>query len=221
VSDSLSQELLASELREVVVLLERYLSPLNVRAMLGRALRERNVTAERFRRSDLPKITPNLQRGLGLFLSGTERAQALRELSDLCERNAPRSAPAPSRMSITSEADISTVRNEARRMCELAGTTSFTLQKVTTIVSELARNIVSYANRGELEITLQHGRERRISITASDRGPGIPNLDVIMSGRYRSKTGLGRGLLGTKRLADQFDIETGASGTTIKAEVAL
>lgn len=219
-SDSLSQELLASELREVVTLLERYLSPLNVRAMLGRALRERNVTADRFRRSDLPKITPNLQRGLGLFLSGTERDQALRELNDLCERNAPRSQ-APSRMSITSEADISTVRNEARRMCELAGTTSFTLQKVTTIVSELARNIVSYANRGELEITLQQGRERRISITASDHGPGIPNLDVIMSGRYRSKTGLGRGLLGTKRLADQFAIETGASGTTIKAEVAL
>jgi len=221
VSDSLSQELLASELREVVSLLERYLSPLNVRAMLGRALRERNVSAERFRRSDLPKITPNLQRGLGLFLSGTDRALALRELNDLCERNAPRSAQPPSRMSITSEADISTVRNEARRMCELAGTTSFTLQKVTTIVSELARNIVSYANRGELEITLQQGRERRISITASDQGPGIPNLDVIMSGRYRSKTGLGRGLLGTKRLADQFDIETGSSGTTIKAEVAL
>lgn len=201
-------------------MLERYLSPLNVRAMLGRALRERNVTAERFRRSDLPKISPNLQRGLGLFLSGTERAQALRELSDLCERNAPRSQ-APSRMIINSEADISTVRNEARRMCELAGTTSFTLQKVTTIVSELARNIVSYANRGELEITLQQGRDRRISITASDQGPGIPNLDLIMSGRYRSKTGLGRGLLGTKRLADQFDIATGSSGTTIKAEVTL
>jgi serine/threonine-protein kinase RsbT len=212
--------LLALELREVVVLLERYLSPLNVRAMLGRALRERNVSAERFRRSDLPKITPNLQRGIGLFLSGTDRAQALRELSDLCERNMPR-APAPSRMTLTSEADISTVRNEARRMCELAGTTSFTLQKVTTIVSELARNIVSYAQRGELEITLQQGRDRRITIMASDEGPGIPNLEHILSGRYRSKTGLGRGLLGTKRLADQFAIETGAAGTIIKAEVTL
>lgn len=220
-SDSLGQELLASDLREVVTLLERYLSPLNVRSMLGRALRERNLAAERFRRGDLPKITPNLQRGLGLFLSGTERAQALRELSDLCERNAAHSPQAPSRMNITSEADISTVRNEARRMCELAATNSFTRQKVTTIASELARNIVSYATRGELEISLQQNRGRRISIVASDQGPGIPNLDVIMSGRYRSKTGLGRGLLGTKQLADEFDVDTGASGTTIRVEVAL
>jgi serine/threonine-protein kinase RsbT len=106
-------------------------------------------------------------------------------------------------------------------MCELAATNSFTRQKVTTIASELARNIVSYATRGELEISLQQNRGRRISIVASDQGPGIPNLDVIMSGRYRSKTGLGRGLLGTKQLADEFDVDTGASGTTIRVEVAL
>lgn len=225
-SDVLSQELLADELREVVVLLERYLSPLNVRAMLGRALRERNVQADRFQPSDLTKISPNLQRGLGLFLSGSERSKALKELSALCElserggaRNTPRLPP--SRVVIETEEDISRARHEARRLCELTGTTSLMLQKVTTIVSELARNIVSYATRGEVEIVVQMVPTRRISITASDNGPGIPNLQEILAGRYRSKTGLGRGLLGTKRLADDFDVVTGGMGTVVRVEVAL
>ena len=222
-SDLLSQELLTNELREVVVFLERYLSPLNVRAMLSRALRERNVAADRFRRADLAKIMPNLQRGLGLFLSGAERTKALKELTTLGERNGPHSTPrlSPSRLSIDSEEDISRARSEARRLCELSGTDSFLLQKVTTIVSELARNIVSYATRGEVEIAVQTTPRHRISITASDNGPGIPNLNEILSGTYRSKTGLGRGLLGTKRLADEFDVVTGGMGTVVRVEVAL
>jgi serine/threonine-protein kinase RsbT len=226
VSDLLSQELLANELRDIVAFLERYLSPLNVRAMLSRALRERNVSADRFQPSDLSKISPNLQRGLGLFLTGSERNKALKELGELCElserggaRNTPRLAP--SRVSIDSEEDISRARHEARRLCELTGTTSLMLQKVTTIVSELARNIVSYATSGEVEITVQTTPTRRISITASDNGPGIPNLPEILAGRYRSKTGLGRGLLGTKRLADDFDVVTGGMGTVVRVEVAL
>jgi serine/threonine-protein kinase RsbT len=61
----------------------------------------------------------------------------------------------------------------------------------------------------------------RLVIIASDAGPGIPNLDEIMSGRYRSRTGLGAGLLGTKRLVDNFELQTGPSGTHIEVEVAL
>jgi serine/threonine-protein kinase RsbT len=93
---------------------------------------------------------------------------------------------------------------------------------VTTIVSELARNIVSYTAGGKIELVWKQEREQqRIVICATDRGPGIANLAHVLSGEYRSKTGLGRGLVGTKRLADSFDIATSSKGTHILAEVRL
>jgi serine/threonine-protein kinase RsbT len=58
-------------------------------------------------------------------------------------------------------------------------------------------------------------------VRATDQGPGIPNLNEVLSGRYRSKTGLGKGLIGVKRLATRFTIHTDASGTHIEAEVRL
>lgn len=213
------EPILGRDLQEVASLLERFLSPLNARAMLHRALRERNLSAEQFRRADMRSINPLLRRGIGLFLNGSDRTTALRELNELCERSSP---PAePYRAAIRTERDISTVRSEARSMCEQAEASGFTVQKVTTIVSELARNIISYAKEGNLEIALLDRPRRRICIEAVDSGPGIPHLSVVLSGQYRSKTGLGRGLLGTKRLSDDFNIVTGASGTRVTVEVLL
>lgn len=208
-----------NELDDIRALLERYLSPLIARPMLQKALRERNLTPERFRTSDAYKIAPALQRGMTLFVSEADRDRAVRELSEFCGRN--QTAAEPCQITIRSENDISIVRNEARRICEEVGAGSYTVQKVTTIVSELARNIVSYAERGTLEIVPTNANGRRIILRAADSGPGIPNLEHVLSGRYKSKTGLGRGLLGTKRLADHFDVATGASGTLVVAEVLL
>jgi serine/threonine-protein kinase RsbT len=207
------------ELDDIRALLERYISPMIARSMLQRALRDRNITPERYRSGDAHKIGPLLARGISLFASDMDRDRALRELGELVERNQPTAASL--HITLTSENDISVVRNEARRLCEEMGAGSYTIQKVTTIVSELARNIVSYASTGSVEIVPVTHNGRRIILRAEDSGPGIPNLDVIMSGRYRSKTGLGRGLLGTKRLADNFDIATGAAGTRIVVEVLV
>jgi serine/threonine-protein kinase RsbT len=199
--------------------LERYLSPMIARSMLQRAMRERNLLPERFGRADVYKIAPLIRRGLVLFVSEHERAEALAELDALCEQARP--TVAACHVNITSENDISVVRNEARRLCEDVGAETYTIQKVTTIVSELARNIVNYANRGKLELVPIQDADRRIVVRASDEGSGIPNLELVLSGRYRSKTGLGRGLLGTKRLADRFDVKTGPTGTLVVAEVVL
>jgi serine/threonine-protein kinase RsbT len=208
-----------NELDDIRALLERYLSPLIARPMLQKALRERNLTPERFKDGDAHKLGPSLVRGMSLFVSEDDRDRAVRELTELCERSQPNAEPCQIR--INSENDISVVRNEARRICEEVGAGSYTIQKVTTIVSELARNIVSYATRGTLEIVPVTGQGRRIILRASDSGPGIPNLDLVLSGRYRSKTGLGRGLLGTKRLSDRFDVATSGTGTLVVAEVLL
>jgi serine/threonine-protein kinase RsbT len=208
-----------NELDDIRALLERFLAPMIARPMLQKALRERNLTAERFKDGDAYKIFPLLQRGLSLFAAEHERDRAVRALEELCERNQPGAEPC--QINIYTENDISVVRNEARRICEEVGAGSYTIQKVTTIVSELARNIVSYAKSGTLQIEPITGQGRRIILRAADNGPGIPNLELVLSGRYRSKTGLGRGLLGTKRLADHFDVATGATGTTVVAEVLL
>jgi serine/threonine-protein kinase RsbT len=95
------------------------------------------------------------------------------------------------------------------------------MQKVATIVSELARNMVLYAGGGIVEIASTNGQPKRVVVTGTDQGPGIPNLSEVLSGRYKSRTGLGRGLLGTKRLSDRFDVSTGNDGTRVIAEVAV
>ena len=73
----------------------------------------------------------------------------------------------------------------------------------------------------QVEIVPVNSGAKRIVVRAIDRGPGIPNLEEVFSGRYRSKTGLGKGLLGTKRLADKFDISSSITGTQVTAEVAV
>jgi serine/threonine-protein kinase RsbT len=187
--------------------------------MLQKALRERNLTPERFKDGDAYKIGPLLERGMHLFVAEHDREVAMRALKELCERSQPGAEPC--QIKILSENDIGVVRNEARRICEEVGAGSYTVQKVTTIVSELARNIISYANSGTLGIVPITGQGKRIILRAADTGPGIPNLELVLSGKYRSKTGLGRGLLGTKRLADHFEVSTGATGTLVVAEVLL
>ena len=57
---------------------------------------------------------------------------------------------------------------------------------------------------------------QRLEVTVSDSGSGIPNLDQIFEGRYKSETGLGMGLIGTRRLMDEFHIETSSKGTTVR-----
>jgi serine/threonine-protein kinase RsbT len=205
------------ELDRIREILGRYLAPMIARSTLERSLRERGLVPERLKRGDVAKIAPLLRRSLALFVSEFDRATALRELDEFCAEVRPTVSACV--VNLTSENDISVVRNEARRLCEEVGAEAYTIQKVTTIVSELARNIVSYANRGTLELLPLEEPERRIVVRAVDQGAGIPNLELILSGRYKSKTGLGRGLLGTKRLADRFDVKTGPTGTLVVAEI--
>lgn len=120
---------------------------------------------------------------------------------------------------IREEADLNEARLVARRACTAVGLQGFAAQKVVTAVSELARNIARYAPPGRLVFT-NDAAKRELVVIASDHGSGIPNLDDVLGGRYRSKTGLGLGLAGTKRLVDRFDVQTGPRGTTITIAVS-
>jgi serine/threonine-protein kinase RsbT len=90
--------------------------------------------------------------------------------------------------------------------------------RTLTVVSELARNIVSYSVGGSIDLDLESDG---VAVTARDRGPGIHNLDEILSGRYVSRTGLGQGILGVRRLSREFAIETSSQGTSVSCKVPL
>lgn len=124
-------------------------------------------------------------------------------------------------ITLATEHDIPLARQIAREICERLATRALTQQRLLTIVSELGRNMVLYAGGGKMTIRPPTVKSRRIVVIATDQGPGIPNLAEIMAGRYKSRSGLGLGLLGTKRLADSFDVETGRGGTTVSVEVIL
>jgi serine/threonine-protein kinase RsbT len=206
------------ELEAVGSILERYMSNVNARALITRALQEKGLSPHRVTRAELAMCSTSIRRGVELFVSASVQKEVLQRLAEFFGNE---SAAAPRTIELKKEADISTARSEARRMCENACASAFALQKVITIVSELARNIVLYAKEGTIQLAFSKSKANQIIVTAIDKGPGIPNLAHIMGGQYQSRTGLGKGLLGTKRLAEHFEINTGAGGTTIVAEVKL
>jgi serine/threonine-protein kinase RsbT len=208
-----------NDFERVTRILERHLSPIHARSVLRHALSEHNVRTATFTLADLAKINGSLTRGLRLFATELASNRALQDIEALT--NSRKVEIQPCAVDILAELDITSARSAARRMCEQAGASGFVTQKVTTIVSELARNIVSYTPGGKVELAWKPDPRPRIVIRAIDHGPGISNLSHVLSGNYQSRTGLGRGLTGTRRLAEHFDITTGASGTTIVVEVAL
>jgi serine/threonine-protein kinase RsbT len=102
-------------------------------------------------------------------------------------------------------------------MAAEAGFSGSELTVIATAISEVARNIVNYAQSGEILLQrLQRGMQTGLLIVASDHGPGIPNLALALQDGYSTSNGLGLGLPGAKRLMDEFEIvsEVG-KGTTV------
>jgi signal transduction histidine kinase len=109
------------------------------------------------------------------------------------------------------EGDIVKVRERVRRLTREMGFDSTTQIKVTTAVSEVTRNIYEYAKSGAISLSLaERGADFGLQVTARDDGPGIDEatLRSIMRGQYQSSSGLGVGLSGTRKLMDEFDIQT-------------
>src|SRR3569833_258628 len=106
-------------------------------------------------------------------------------------------------------------RQRAREVAAELGLDNQDQIRLATATSEIARNAFRYACNGKVAFSLDL-ENQRIDVEVSDAGGGIPNLDEVLEGRYRSMTGLGMGIIGTKRLMDDFEIETSASGTTVR-----
>jgi signal transduction histidine kinase/ActR/RegA family two-component response regulator len=122
-------------------------------------------------------------------------------------------------LAIKSELDIVSARQRARQIASICGFAAQDQVRIATSISELARNIYSYAGSGKVHFTVEGETAPQIlAIYIEDKGPGINNLDEIFSGNYTSSTGMGKGILGVRRLMDKFDIKTSAQGTEIKLQ---
>ncbi|RXZ00881.1 MULTISPECIES: anti-sigma regulatory factor [Fictibacillus] len=120
---------------------------------------------------------------------------------------------------VCNEWDIVSARQLGRNMAKELGFGNVDQARITTAISELARNIYLYAGNGKicLEPVEQMGR-KGLRIIAVDNGPGIRDIRKVMEDGYTTSGGLGAGLPGVKRLMDEFTIDsTIDSGTEILA----
>jgi signal transduction histidine kinase/CheY-like chemotaxis protein len=115
------------------------------------------------------------------------------------------------RVALAHDEDVVVARRAAREVAAVLGFDRQDQTRIATATSELARNAHRYARGGAVALS-RHGDEMVIEVT--DQGPGIPHLDEVLAGRYRSRTGMGQGLVGVRRLMDGFDIASSADGGT-------
>ncbi|MFB9244251.1 ATP-binding protein [Massilia antarctica] len=121
------------------------------------------------------------------------------------------------KIAIGTELDVVGARQRAREIAVLCGFAMQDQVRIATSVSELARNVFNYAHGGKVEFSIEDDDGvQSLQIRIDDQGPGIADLDLVLSGRYQSSTGMGLGILGARRLMDRCDISTARdSGTRI------
>lgn len=118
---------------------------------------------------------------------------------------------------IETEHDLLKIRGIIRSIAKELGFNIVNQTKLITAVSELTRNVILYAGKGTLflEQTSQINKQG-IKIEVKDSGPGIPDINKVLKGGYSTSGGLGKGLSGTQRLMDEFEINSEVgNGTAI------
>lgn len=129
-----------------------------------------------------------------------------------------RAAEGIERFRIQGEGDVALVRRRVREVAQEIGFDAFATAAITTAASELARNVWSHARGGESTVEkVIHGGRRGIRVEFRDQGPGISDLARAMAGGYSTARSLGLGLSGSKRLVDEFHIESApGQGTLVR-----
>jgi len=125
-------------------------------------------------------------------------------------------------VAIRYEQDVVIARQRARQIAALLGFEGQDQTRIATAVSEIVRNAFRYAKGGRVEFTLEgQSAPQLLLMRIHDQGPGIPDLAHVMSGNYRSSTGMGMGILGAHRLMDQVEIKSSSSGTDVLLKMIL
>jgi len=123
------------------------------------------------------------------------------------------------RVAINSDQDIVSARQEGRALATRLGFSGVDATFIATAISELARNILAYARRGEIMLRAIHGSSDGILVIASDAGPGIRDIPQALRDGFSTSGSLGLGLPGVRRLMDEFEIKSRPGhGTTVSVK---
>jgi len=124
---------------------------------------------------------------------------------------------AESTIEVGCDVDIVVARQQGRELAARIGFNQVELTMIVTAISELARNIVLYAGRGQISLHIERNHHMTgIVVVASDRGPGISDVKMALQDGYSTSGGLGLGLPGIQRLMEECRIESAVGvGTTI------
>jgi RNA polymerase sigma factor (sigma-70 family) len=135
----------------------------------------------------------------------------------LLDRRRTASVAGEVRIPVKTDADVVTARKQGRELAAQAGFSATELTIIATAISEIARNIVMFAERGELVVSLVGENSRQgVTVVARDSGPGIPDLERALQDGYSGYGGMGLGLPGSRRLMDEFEITSEVDrGTTV------
>ncbi|KIC19930.1 anti-sigma regulatory factor [Leisingera sp. ANG-Vp] len=119
--------------------------------------------------------------------------------------------------SVQHDGDVVLARQMGRQMAMALGFSKPDQALIATAISELARNIVNYASHGTVDAQpVSDGRDTGLHVVVSDRGPGIDDIEAAMTDGFSTGRSLGLGLPGTKRIVDEFDIQsTPGKGVTV------
>lgn len=197
--------------------LQRYTSEPTARGILSRARQQPGAP------EDVGPFFEMICFGAKLFVEEPRRSALLAEIEGI--RGGPTSPAGPRRsnrhaLEVADEHSQRRARMLVRRLVRHAGGRDLIGIRAATALSELTRNALMYAGGGHVIIDLDpSGTVLRVVVR--DEGPGIAAIDEILAGRYRSRTGMGRGLLGVRKLARHFDIHTTPQGTTVHFEMEL
>src|ERR1700679_1878748 len=115
---------------------------------------------------------------------------------------------------VASEPDMVAVRRRVREVAARTGLSLVDQTKLVTAASELARNTLIYGGGGMMLLESLNGPRLGVRLTFTDKGPGIPDIDLALRDGFTTGSGLGLGLSGSKRLVNEFEIVSRAGEGT-------
>jgi serine/threonine-protein kinase RsbT len=225
--------MLAGEPTDVVIeALKAYFSVPIARALVLSTVRRAKLDGAPLEGRAMAQMVTALEHALPMYIADASRRgecvgrlqRLVKGASVVPDEAAPRSmkspvAPNPSIAStviqVLTADDVANACEVGRDIARRVGFPNVMQTKIATAIAELARNILLYAISGELRIAAVDAPRRGVEVGARDKGPGIADLELVMTGNYRSRTGMGMGLRGAKRLMDTFEIDTGPAGTNV------
>jgi signal transduction histidine kinase/DNA-binding response OmpR family regulator len=125
-------------------------------------------------------------------------------------------------LALQHDQDVVTARQRAAQLAQALAFDLSEQTRIATAASEIVRNAFRYTGGGIVDYFIDgESRPQRLVVRVTDRGGGISHLDDVLSGQYRSSTGMGIGIQGARRLMDRFSIESSPNGTTVVLEKFL